>query len=107
MKTNSAAVAAFLLSNSSQNKPPPLIPLVKNERALPKNGDYTKFKLFTDPTDVILQTFTVEVRTFKQGDPEDWIETLKDIKQVCRGTNTTLAEHCRAMVRTILKGEAL
>ena len=107
MKTNSAAVAAFLSSNSSQNEPPPPIPLIKNERPSPKKGEYTEFKLYTNPTDVTSQTFTVEIRTFKQGDPEDWIETLKDIEQVCRGTNMTLAEDCRAMVRTILKGEAL
>ena len=31
--------------------------------------------------DVTLQTFTVEMRSFKQGNPEDWIETLMDIKE--------------------------
>ena len=39
--------------------------------------------------------------------PEEWIETLKDIDQVLRGSHIETPEASAAIVKMILKGEAL
>jgi len=66
--------------------PAPPIPFEKVERAAPTKTDCTEFKLYTNPDDSNSQTYTVEVRHFKTGPPESWLETLNDIERIIKGS---------------------
>ena len=83
------------------------IPFEKVERKTPQKGDATEFKLYTRPDDESSQTYTVEVRHFSSGSPENWLETLDDIHRILRGSRITTADASVAIVRAVLKGEAL
>ena len=87
--------------------PPPPIPFNKSEQPMPKKPACTKFKLYARPDDEVSNTYNLDICHFKSGTPEEWIKTLKDIDQVlCRSRIETL-EASAAIVKMILKGEAL
>jgi uncharacterized protein YerC len=107
MKINAAALNATLAS-ARPLRPQPPIPFRKIERSPPKKGSCTEFKMFVRPHDVNdTNTYTIEVPHFRTGPPEHWIETINDIQQVITGSRIDTAAGSFAIVRTILKGDAL
>jgi hypothetical protein len=87
--------------------PPPPVPLKKVERPAPTKAERTKFKLFTNPNKPKLQTYNIDIRHFKTGPLEHWLETMDDLERVIQGSQVTTAEATFALARTILEEEAL
>ena len=105
-------IASQSLSNNTSGTvhPQGFVPPIsfdKVERPTPSKGDATEFKLYTRPEDPTSQTYNIEVRHFSKGTPENWLETLEDINRVLKGSRITTADASFAIVRAILKGEAL
>jgi hypothetical protein len=108
MKIAAFTAAVEASNRHAMNNPPPPIPFKKVERATPKKAACTEFKLFARPDDLdSTTTYTIEIRHFKTGTPEEWIDTTRDIMQVLEGLRIDTADAAGAIVRTILKGEAL
>jgi hypothetical protein len=87
--------------------PFPPIPFEKVERPAPTKAERTEFKMFTNPDEPKSQTYNIEIRHFKTGPPEHWLETMDDLERVIQGSRVTTAEATFALARTILKGDAL
>ena len=59
------------------------------------------------PSDVASKKYKLKIVTFKQGQPEEWMEITKKFKIVVDETGTTTAAGKINYLRTLLCDEAL
>ena len=93
-------------TNGAKFCPPPVL-LKPNEPAEPKKGDFLKIALRTNPTDANSDTYSLNIRYFRTGTPEDFLKWRKDYDKVIRGQNLTTGPSKYAMARNLLQGDAL
>ena len=60
-----------------------------------------------DPTSTTSKTYNIELATFKNGKPEELIQTTKDFKTKIYGIGTTSDTRKPHYLRAILRGEDL
>ena len=92
---------------SNTNFCPPPVLLKPTEQSEPKKGDFLKIALRTNPTDSSSDTYSLNIRHFRTGTPEEFLKWRKDYDMVIRGQNLTNGPAKYAMARTLLQGDAL
>jgi len=106
--TSAAANALQTSGNARLRYPPPPVPLVVPEPKVLKKSDMLKVDLKTHPEDpTSTDTYSISVRFFDHGTPQEWIDFLKSFRQVITGQNMVEGSAKFAMARVLLKGDAL
>jgi hypothetical protein len=87
----------------------PPIPLIteKDEVDTQEKGSYLTVELRYTPADDDSKVYKKNIRYFKTGTPKQYIEFRADIKKVITGQAITTGPAQFAMVRTLLRGDAL
>ena len=64
-------------------------------------------KMRRNPSDVAPETYKLKIVTFEHGQPEEFIQLIKNFKRAVYGTETTTAANKINYLHTLLSGEAL
>ena len=86
--------------------PPPIL-LKPTKLSEPKKGDFLKIALHTNPTDASSDMYSLNIRHFCTGTPEEFLKWCKDYDMVISGQNLTNGPAKYAMARMLLQGDAL
>ena len=92
---------------ASLNAPP--IPLVSNKDEVNTSdkSSYLTVELRYTPADASSKVYKKNVSYFKNGTPKQYLEFRKDVDKVLHGQDITTGPAQYAMVRTLLRGDAL
>ena len=96
----------------SSNKPSkalvvPPIPLIKEEEKAYAKGSYTTLKLHSNPAEENSPIYEIQVPYFKSGTCEQFLEFMDKVQAVIVGQNLTTGPQKVALMRTVLKGDAI
>eukprot|EP00957_Ditylum_brightwellii_P138620 10566045-Ditylum_brightwellii.AAC.1 len=69
--------------------------------------DYQTYKLWTNPKDKKLAVYSLTVKYFKVGTPEEWLQFVDVIGQVIKGWDIQDGKLAYSLVKNLLKGDAL
>ncbi len=83
------------------------IPLERPAKKQVEKDDLIEFELRNNPTDEDSQTYKVTVPIFESGTPEEVIDFTENVKRVATGQNMTTAPPRYALMRRLLRGDAL
>eukprot|EP00957_Ditylum_brightwellii_P008094 613816-Ditylum_brightwellii.AAC.1 len=72
-----------------------------------KRGQYHTYKLRTTPTDATSPIYKLSVPFFDKGTPEEWIKFRRGLQAVLKGQNVMQGPPSYAVIKTLLKGDAL
>eukprot|EP00957_Ditylum_brightwellii_P161324 12283617-Ditylum_brightwellii.AAC.1 len=72
-----------------------------------KRGQYHTYKLSTTPADPTSPIYKLSVLPFDNGTPKEWIKFRCRLQAVLKGQNGTQGPPSYAVVKTLLKGNAL
>ena len=68
----------------------PLIPLIKAELEEEKSSNITKVNMRRNPVSAASETYDLNMATFENGQPEEFLALLKNFKTVIDGIGTTI-----------------
>ena len=96
-------------NNSSANKRFLIapIPLEREETPPLSKSDYLTLKLRSDPAAVDSTTYDLTIPFFSSGSCEQILDFVRDVKRAIRGQNITTGPGCYALMRRLIRGEAL
>jgi len=101
-------VKGFENNGKRRNKfPEPPVPLILPKTDSPKKDEVLKMVLKSTPSDRDSSTYSVTIRYFEDGTPAEWIHFLKDFKKILNGQSITTPAHQYAMLRNLIRGDAL
>ena len=83
------------------------IPLERPKKKELRKDDYLTFKLRNNPTDANSTTYDATVPYFSSGKPEEVLDFVRDVNRVIVGQGITNAPGKYALMRRLLKAEAL
>eukprot|EP00957_Ditylum_brightwellii_P047707 3624428-Ditylum_brightwellii.AAC.1 len=79
-------------------------------RPTPRNLEHGQFhmnKLRTTPADADSPTYELSIPFFDEGLPKEWIKFRRGLQAELKGKNVTQGPASYAVVKTLLKGDAL
>ena len=86
---------------------PPLIPLIKADFKEENSKSIIKFKMRLNLASSASEPYELEMATFENGQPEEFLALLKNSKTAINGTGTMSVSGISYYLRTMLHGEAL
>ena len=84
-----------------------VIPFERPQAKTLEKGQYHTYKLRTVPTDTASPVYELTVPFFSSGTAEEWIKFRRGVAAVLAGQNVTTGPASYALVKTLLKGDAL
>ena len=84
-----------------------VIPFERPQAKTLEKGQYHTYKLRTVPTDTASPVYELTVPFFSSGTAEEWIKFRRGVAAVLAGKNVTTGPASYALVKTLLKGDAL
>ena len=83
------------------------IPLERPEKKKLSKDEYLTFKLRNNPAEADSTTYESTVPFFSEGNPEETLDFVTDIRRVINGQNITTGPARYTVMRRLLKGDAL
>lgn len=83
------------------------IPLERPEKKSLSKEQYLTFKLRSNPAEADSTTYELTVPFFKDGTPEEVLDFVRDVRRVIQGQNITTGPAKYAVMRRLLKADAL
>eukprot|EP00957_Ditylum_brightwellii_P020912 1577121-Ditylum_brightwellii.AAC.1 len=84
-----------------------VIPFLRPAPKQLERGQFHAYKLRTTPADATSSIYKLSIPFFDGGTPKVWIKFLCGLAVVLKGQNITQGPASYAVVKTLLKGEAL
>eukprot|EP00957_Ditylum_brightwellii_P138101 10527795-Ditylum_brightwellii.AAC.1 len=69
--------------------------------------DYQTYKLCTNPKDEKYVVYTLVVKYYKVGTPEEWLQFMDAITQVIKGQDIQDRDTVYSLVKSLLRGDNL
>eukprot|EP00957_Ditylum_brightwellii_P085995 6542447-Ditylum_brightwellii.AAC.1 len=105
MKINAKSVE--LANCSVGNRPPPILFYMPNSNRKLSLLDYQTYKQRTNLKDKKLAVYSLMVKYYKVGTPEQWLQFVNAIAQVIKGQDIHDGKVAYSLVKSLLKGDAL
>jgi len=83
------------------------IPLERPDKKPLRKDESLTFKLRNNPAEADSTTYEFTIRFFETGTPEECLDFVRDTKRVITGQNITTGPAKYALIRRLLKGDAL
>eukprot|EP00957_Ditylum_brightwellii_P031151 2360189-Ditylum_brightwellii.AAC.1 len=91
-------------NHSVGNKPPPILFYVPDSDKKLSPLDYQTYKLRTNPKDEKLAVYSLMVKYYKVGTPEEWGQFVEAIAQVIKVQDILNGDAAYSLVKSLLKG---
>eukprot|EP00957_Ditylum_brightwellii_P202418 15330068-Ditylum_brightwellii.AAC.1 len=89
------------------NRPPPILLYMPDSEKKLSPLDYQTYKLQTNPKDNKLAVYSLMVKYYKVGTPEEWFQFINAIAHVIKGQNIQDGEAAYSLVKSLLRGDTL
>eukprot|EP00957_Ditylum_brightwellii_P049916 3783770-Ditylum_brightwellii.AAC.1 len=89
------------------NKPPPIAFYVADDTKKLSPLDYQTYKLHTNLKDEKSAVYSLVIKYYKVGTPEEWLQFMDAITQVIKGQDIQDRDVAYLLVKSLMRGDAL